>query len=100
MSRPDWRDPADYKSLRFADAVEFAGEFLNRNPDYERDRERLTRRALDGQLNAADCDAFALAWGVRFRGPRRAPDMDTAGAPQRSRRGLDTIDAGGTIAPS
>lgn len=98
MSRPDWRDPADYESLRFADAVELAGEFLKRNPDYERDRERLTRRALEGQLSAAERDAFALAWGVRFRGPRRAPGMDAAGAPQRSRRGPDTAGACGTVA--
>ena len=98
MSRPDWRDPADYESLRFADAVELAGEFLKRNPDYQRDRERLTRRALDGQLTSADRDGFAVAWGVRFRGPRRAPDMDTAGASQRRRHSLNTAGASGTVA--
>ncbi len=98
MSRPNWRDPADYESLRFADAVELAGEFLKRNPDYERDRERLKRRALNGQLSAAERDAFALAWGVRFRGQRRAPELDTAGASHGCRRGFDAIGAGGTVA--
>ncbi len=99
MPRPDWRDPADYESLRFADAVELAGEFLKRNPDYERDRERLARRALDGQLSSVERDAFALAWGVRFRGPRRAPALDTAGSPQHRRRGLDTAGARGSVPP-
>lgn len=98
MSRSDWRNPADYESLRFANAVELAGEFLKRNPDYERDRERLTRLFIDGQLSAAERDAFALAWGVRFRGPRRAPNVDTAGAPQRRRRGRGTTDAGWIVA--
>ena len=98
MPRRDWRDPADYESLRFADAVELAGEFLKRNPDYERDRERLARRALDGQLSSVERDAFALAWGVRFRGPRSAPKVDAAGASQRRRHGLDTTGASGTSA--
>lgn len=100
MSRPHWRDYADYESLRFADAVELAGEFLKRNPDYERDRERLRRLFIDGQLSAAERDAFALAWGVRFRGPRRAPNVDAAGASQRRRRGRGTTDAGWTVASS
>lgn len=99
MSGPDWRNAADYDHLRAADVATLAGEFLRRNPDYEADRERLTRLAAQRRLTQAEREAFALAWGVRFRVERRSPDLDPAGAPQRRRRGRDAGGAGRSLAP-
>jgi hypothetical protein len=100
MSRPNWRDPADYEALRSADVATLAGEFLRRNPDYQADRERLVRVAAGRQLTQAERDTFALAWGVRFRGGRRPPGLDAAGAPQRRRFSHDAAGAGRVISPS
>ena len=93
MSRPNWRDPAEYEHLLNADVATLAGEFLKRNSNFQADRRRLTRLAAQHELTMAERDTFALAWGVRFRGERSAPDMDTAGAPHRRRRGRDATDA-------
>lgn len=97
MSRPNWRDPADYEALRSADVATLAGAFLRRNPDYQADRERLLRVAAGRRLTQAERDAFALAWGVRFRDGRRCPDLDTAGASQRRRCDRDTPGAGRSL---
>lgn len=93
MSRPNWRDPAEYEHLRNADVATLAGEFLKRNPDFQADRRRLTWLAAQHDLTMAERDTFALAWGVRFRGERSAPDVGTAGLAHRRRRGRDAIDA-------
>lgn len=99
MSRPNWRDPADYEALRLADVATLAGEFLRRNPEYQADRERLAKLAAGHELTKAERDAFALAWGVRFRGRRRSPVVDTAGAPNRDRRDGDAASAVGPVTP-
>ena len=97
MSRPDWRDPADYEPLRNADVATLAGEFLKRNPDYQADRARLARLAAQDLLDTAERNTFALAWGVRFRSERRAPDLDAAGAAHRCGLGGDAAGAGRTV---
>lgn len=99
MSRPDWRDPADYESLRNVDTPTLKGEFLKRNPDYIADHERLGRLAAAGRLEAADRDAFAAAWGLRFRGERQPPGLDGAGSPYCRWRGIDTFGVGWATAP-
>ena len=99
MSRPNWRDPADYESLRAADVATLAGEFLRRNSDYQADKERLTHVADKRALTQAERDDFALAWGCRFRGGRRSADLDTAGATDRRRHGCDASGARGNVAP-
>lgn len=38
----DWRSPASYESVQDFDAVEFAWEFLRRNPDYQQESDRPT----------------------------------------------------------
>ena len=96
MSRPDWRDPADYEPLRNADIATLAGEFLKRNPDYRADHARLARLAAQNLLDTAERDGFALAWGLRFRDERYAPDLDAAGLAHRRRRGRDAAGAGRT----
>jgi hypothetical protein len=99
MSRPDWRDPADYETLRSADVATLAGEFLRRNPDYQADRRRLVRLAAEHRLTQAERDAFALAWGVRFRCLRRAAILDLASLAHHHQRGRDAADSGGDVAP-
>lgn len=99
MSRPNWRDPANYEALRFADVATLASEFLRRNPDYLADRGRLAKLAAEHALTTAERDAFALAWGVRFRCGRRSSVVDTTGAPNRERRNGDAADAGRDVAP-
>lgn len=93
MLRPDWRNADDYKPLRNADAVTLAGEFLKRNPDYISDRKRLTRLAEAGDLTLTDRDAFATAWGLRFRGGRRAVGLDASQPTDRGRRRGDASSA-------
>ena len=99
MSRPNWRDPTEYEPLRSVDTPTLAGEFLKRNPDYIADHERLVLLATKGRLEAAARDAFAAAWGVRFRYERRSSDLDAAGAPHRRWRRGNTFGANWTAAP-
>ena len=100
MSRPNWRDPADYEPLRSADVATLAGEFLKRNSDYQADRERLARLADQDRLTTAELDAFVLAWGCRFRGPLRAPDVDSAGASDHRGRCANATSAGRIVSAS
>ena len=67
MNRADWRNPAAYEELRSLDAPGFAWEYLRRNLDFQRHRAELETAARHGPLTAADADAFAGRWGVRFR---------------------------------
>jgi hypothetical protein len=99
MERPNWRDPTDYESLRSVDTPTLAGEFLKRNPDYVADHERLSRLLSEGRLKPADCDAFAAAWGVRFRRAQRTPDLDRAGSSHCCWRGGHTSEVRWTAAP-
>ena len=67
MSRADWRSPEGYDHLRSLDAPGFAWEYLDRNPDFTRERRRLERGARRGSLVPAELDAFTRRWGLRFR---------------------------------
>ena len=64
MSRAYWRSPGAYKELQTLDAPGFASQFVKRNPDYVRDRERLEQMAREGALDPAEADAFARRWGL------------------------------------
>lgn len=99
MPRPNWRDPAQYEPLRAADPPTLAGEFLKRNPDYMADNERLARLAADGRLTRVHREAFAAAWGVRFRRERRTSKLDGAGPTDRHRRYEDALAANWAAAP-
>jgi hypothetical protein len=66
MSNADWWAPGAYEDLRSLDAPGFAWEYLLRNPDFLKHRDRLDRSAREGVLGEAERDAFALRWGVRF----------------------------------
>ena len=74
MPRAEWRSQAAYDGLRSLDAPGFAWEFLNRNPDFERDRARLEKASEHRPLGAIELDGFARRWGVRFRDERAQPD--------------------------
>jgi len=67
MSRFDWRAPGAYEELRSLDAPGFAWEYLRRNTDFQRERATLEAASLRRALTAAEQDAFAQRWGVRFR---------------------------------
>ena len=86
MRHPDWKCAADYEPLKKLDTPELAGEFLRRNPDYQRDHERLSRLAAAGRLQPTEADAFAAKWGVRFRSEWRSFLMDAAEFAERARR--------------
>jgi hypothetical protein len=70
MPRAEWRSPAAYEDLHSLDAPGFAWQFLNRNPDFERDRKRLKRAGKHRPLADDELDRFAERWGVRFRDGR------------------------------
>lgn len=94
MARADWRSASAYEDLRPLDAPAFAYEFLLRNPDFLSDHARLARSSRNRALDAAEADAFALRWGVRFqprlrsRATRRraldGPDAAERGDPDQS----------------
>lgn len=86
MRSPDWKSASDYEPLNTLDTPELAGEFLRRNPDYQRDHGRLSRLAAAGRLATAEADAFAAKWGVRFQPERRSFLMDAAELAERARR--------------
>ena len=87
MARGDWTSPAAYEELGSLDAPGFAGEYLDRNPDFTQDRRRLERADRRGVLTQAEVDAFARRWGLRFRaghwGRRRLRPLDAGRAAQR-----------------
>jgi hypothetical protein len=72
MSHGDWRSPSAYEDLRSLDAPGFAWEYLERNPDFIRERRNLERAARGGVLIPAEVEAFTRRWGVRFRGQCRS----------------------------
>lgn len=61
MNRAYWRSPEAYRKLETFDAPGFAFQFLNRNPEFVKDRERLHRQ---GALDPAEVNAFARRWGL------------------------------------
>jgi hypothetical protein len=89
MARADWRSVSAYEELRPLDAPAFAYEFLCRNPDFLSDHARLARASRNRTLDAAEAEAFARHWGVRFQAQfksrtKRRPSLDT---PDTSERG-------------
>jgi hypothetical protein len=66
MSPDEWKSAEAYEALQAYAAPELAYEFLRRNPDYVRDRDRLGRARRAGQANSDQEDAFARKWGARF----------------------------------
>jgi hypothetical protein len=64
MDRAYWRSPDAYKRLQTFDAVGFAFQFLNRNPDFVRDRERVQEMDRQAVLGPAEVKAFARRWGL------------------------------------
>jgi hypothetical protein len=89
MARADWRSASAYEELRLLDAPAFAYEFLLRNPDFLSDHARLARSSRKRSLDAAEADAFARRWGVRFQAqprPRtkRRRSLDTPSPSERS----------------
>ena len=64
MSRAYWRSPEAYKKLQTFDAPGFAFQFLNRNPEFVKDRERLQQMDRRGDLDPAEVKAFARRWGL------------------------------------
>ena len=64
MNRAYWRSPDAYKRLQAFDAVGFAFQFLCRNPDFVKDRERLQLMDREGALEPAEVNAFARRWGL------------------------------------
>ena len=94
MARADWRSAGAYEGLRTLDAPAFAYEFLCRNPDFLSDHARLAQSSRKRTLDAADAEAFARRWGVRFqarfrsRATRRrsldVPDTPERGDPDQS----------------
>ena len=67
MNRTYWRSPEAYKWLQTFDAVGFAFQFLCRNPDFVRDRERMQQLDRQGALEPAEVNAFARRWGLLSR---------------------------------
>ena len=96
MARADWRSASAYEDLRPLDAPALAYEFLLRNPDFVSDHARLARKSRNRTLDAAEAEAFARRWGVRFqtqirfRARRRrsldTPDTSERGDPDQSPR--------------
>ena len=64
MNRAYWRSPEAYKQFQTFDAPGFAFQFLNRNPEFVRDRERLQQLDRRGALDPAEVNAFARRWGL------------------------------------
>jgi len=60
--KPDWRSESYAKAFEAHDRVDFAQEFLRRNPDY---REQYAR-AIDAAPIARK--RLAKHWGLVFRG--------------------------------
>jgi len=67
MPRADWRSPAAYEDKRSLDAPGFAWEVLRRNPEFQREHQRLSRAFDRDALTPKQLEAFARRWGVRFR---------------------------------
>lgn len=88
MARADWRSASAYEDLRPLDAPAFAYEFLLRNPDFLSDHTRLAQSSRKRTLDAADAEAFARRWGVRFQArfrsrATRRRSLDSPDAPER-----------------
>ena len=83
MGRGDWTSSAAYEDLRSLDGPGFAWEFLDRNPDFTRERRRLERAVRRNALDPAEVNVFTRRWGLRFCRPhkpeqRRCCFMDAA----------------------
>ena len=88
MSRADWRVSDSYEGLRSLDAPGFAWEYLRRNADFLRERQKLRRDSDQGILDQAEVRAFTRRWGLRFResGPDDPPEPDSLGTLRTAER--------------
>lgn len=67
MPTADWRSPAAYEHLQTSDAPAFAWEFLSRNPDFQRDVQRMSHDAAEAPVDRDEPPAaFACRWGCDF----------------------------------
>lgn len=67
LSDDDWRSEDRYSGLNGASPSDLAWEFLRRNPDYQRDFERIKiRRAFSAETGAGP-DPIRR-WGLTFCG--------------------------------
>ncbi|WP_225157422.1 MULTISPECIES: DUF6499 domain-containing protein [unclassified Bradyrhizobium] len=62
MPDTDWRSEEAYSGLKKADAADLAWEWLRRDPDYQEDYRRLSRR----QRSSATTDQLRRKWGLSF----------------------------------
>ncbi|GEP57605.1 transcriptional regulator domain-containing protein [Reyranella soli] len=67
MSRAYWRSLEAYEKLQTFDDPGFAFQYLSRNPDFAKGRERLQQMDRKGTLDSAELNAFARRWGLLFR---------------------------------
>ena len=83
MNRAYWRSPEAYKKLETFDAPGFAFQFLNRNPEFVKDRERLQQMDRSGALEPAEVIgtnfgvgvAEGMAWTANYK---RGSDLQIA----------------------
>ena len=68
----DWRSPAAYETLQNLDPVDFAWEFLRRNPDYHRDHHEITHAS---SMDIEIVEGRAQRWGLCL--PCRSYDRGT-----------------------
>ena len=88
MSRADWRVSDSYEGLRSLDAPGFAWEYLRRNADFLRERQKLRRDVDRGILDQEEVRAFTRRWGVNLRdsGPDGSKEPDCLGATCTAKR--------------
>lgn len=67
MGDEDWRSEERYAGLEHASPSSLAWEFLRRNPDYQRDFDRIKRRRAFSAEPGANADPIQR-WGLTFRG--------------------------------
>ena len=62
-----WRSPSTADQYRNHDYADFAQEFLNRNPDYQRDHaESQGRAAAHREVADTEQEGLAGRWGLSF----------------------------------
>lgn len=62
-----WRSPSTADQYRDHDFADFAQEFLNRNPDFQRDHaETQSRAAAQPAIAETEKEGLAGRWGLSF----------------------------------
>ncbi|WP_442868799.1 transcriptional regulator domain-containing protein [Bradyrhizobium sp. CCBAU 21362] len=62
MPGTDWRSEEAYSDLKKVEAADVAWEWLRRDPDYQEDYRRLSRR----QRSSATTGRLRRKWGLSF----------------------------------